>query len=393
MKKVRIGWIVFFLLNLVWMPQTVSAYQDSGQEQGAEEKQIEEQTVENMIEELDFSKLDDALKGMDKDVRFSDLFEKLWEGEIGNLDVTQVEEVIKDTLCVQVSENRQILAEMLLLIVAFSILSNFTGMLEKTYVSDMCFMLLYCLLSVLLLQSAMNVSDLVAQALDDGISFMKALVPTFCFTMMFSSNVNSSLGFYQLSFLVIYLVEWISLRFLLPGVHFYILLELFGNFFEEDKFKGFIDLTKSAIQWTFQACWGIILGLNVIQNLIAPAKDRLTGGTFGKVASFLPGIGNSFSSVSELLVGSGIVIKNCVGVAALLLLGIVCLVPFLKVMCMVVLYKVTAAIAGPISDKRIYGCMEGVTNGCILYAKTLGTCLLLFVVTIALTTAATSVIY
>lgn len=393
MKKVKMGWIVFFLLNLVWMPQTVSAYQDLGQEQGAEEKQIEEQTVENMIEELDFSKLDDALKGMDKDVRFSDLFEKLWEGEIGNLDVTQVEEVIKDTLCAQVSENRQILAEMLLLIVAFSILSNFTGMLEKTYVSDMCFMLLYCLLSVLLLQSAMNVSDLVAQALDDCISFMKALVPTFCFTMMFSSNVNSSLGFYQLSFLVIYLVEWISLRFLLPGVHFYILLELFGNFFEEDKFKGFIDLTKSAIQWTFQACWGIILGLNVIQNLIAPVKDRLTGGTFGKVASFLPGIGNSFSSVSELLVGSGIVIKNCVGVVALLLLGIVCLVPFLKVMCMVVLYKVTAAIAGPISDKRIYGCMEGVTNGCILYAKTLGTCLLLFVVTIALTTAATSVIY
>lgn len=393
MKKGIIGLFLFFSLIFLLFPQQTFAYEKAGQGQTREEKGIGEQTLEELQEEMDFSSLDDVLRDMDEKTSFSDLFEALWKGETKNLDITQVMDSVKDVICVQVRENRKILAEILLLLAAFSILSNFTGMLEKTYVSDICFMLLYSLLSVLLLQSVMNVSELVSQSLQNCISFMKALVPTFCFTMMFSSNVNSSLGFYQLSFLVIYLVEWIFERFLLPGVHFYILLELFGNFFEEDKFKGFTELMKSLIQWTFKACWGIILGLNVIQNLIAPAKDRLTGGAFGKVASFLPGIGNSFSSVSELLVGSGMVIKNCVGVAALLLLGIVCLVPFLKIMCMVVLYKVTGAIAGPISDKRIYGCMEGVTNGCILYAKTLGTCLLLFVVTIALTTAATSAMY
>ena len=156
MKKGIIGLFIFFFLNFLLFPQQTFAYEKTGQGQTREEKGIGEQTLEEPQEEMDFSSLDDVLTDMDEKTSFSDLFEALWKGETKNLDITQIMDSVKDVICAQVRENRKILAEILLLLAAFSILSNFTGMLEKTYVSDICFMLLYCLLSVLLLQSVID---------------------------------------------------------------------------------------------------------------------------------------------------------------------------------------------------------------------------------------------
>lgn len=402
MKKLGMGIILFVLIVTGGKTKTIFAsvvgiemISESSAWEGEEQPQDTKDYLEELTDSLDLKDLDQAVEDTDLGTKtsFSELFADILAQGLQSLDIKEILELVKSYFCAEVEENRQLLMEIIFLLFVFSILSNFTGVFEKSYISEICFILVYCVLAVLLLKSVIVVSDVVRTALDNCIGFMKALVPTFCFTMIFSSSTNSSIGFYQLSFLVIYLVEWVFESFLLPVIHIYILMELLSNFFEEEKFKGFTELMKGMIGWTFKICWGVILGINVIQNLIAPAKDRLTGGTLGKVASVIPGIGNSFHSIGELLLGSGMVIKNCVGVAALLILGLICLIPMMKIFCMVVLYKITGAVAGPISDKRIYGCMEGVANGSILYAKTLGTCLLLFVVTIALTTAATSYIY
>lgn len=47
-----------------------------------------------------------------------------------------------------------------------------------------------------------------------------------------------------------------------------------------------------------------------------------------------PGLGNAVGSVTELLLGAGIVMKSCVGTAGLVVLVLISLVPLLKALCL-----------------------------------------------------------
>ena len=54
--------------------------------------------------------------------------------------------------------------------------------------------------------------------------------------------------------------------------------------------------------------------------------------------------------------------KLCVGVTALIVLLAVGCIPVLKLACMSVLYKLAAAVAEPVADKRIVGCIKSMAQ-------------------------------
>ena len=179
----------------------------------------------------------------------------------------------------------------------------------------------------------------------------------------------------------------------MPLIHIYVLLEMFGHFVPEERFSNLTELFSEVINWGIKIAGVLVLGLNVVQNLIGPAKDRMGHGIFAKTASVIPGLGNAVGSVTELLLGAGIVMKSCVGTAGLVVLVLISLVPLLKALCLAFFYKLAAAVTEPMSDKRISGCLKGLANGGMLYVKLLGYSVLLFFVTIALTAAASGFIY
>ncbi len=383
MKKEK--WIVAAILCLVCLcrAQTLSAYQQG--EQG-------DDFLGELMESLDFSELDAFLEeehiGWEEKLTFSDLAGQMLEQGIAEFDYSQILRWGRDALFYEVDQNRRLLVEVVLLAAAFSILKNFAGAFASSYISDLCFLLVYCVLAVMLMRSFLPLQEIAVSALTDSVEFMKILIPTFCVTMVFSAGANSSAGFYQTAFLVIYLIQWLFLNLLIPMIHIYVLLQLFNHFFEDEKLANLTELIKGTVVWGMKLAGILVLGLNVVQGLLNPAKDRLLNGTVGKAASMIPGVGNVINGMTELLLGSGIMIKNCVGAAALLVLVCISLIPMAKIICICVCYKLAAAAAEPVTDKRIAGCLKGMSEGGILYVKLMGYCTVLFFLTVALTTAA-----
>ena len=82
-------------------------------------------------------------------------------------------------------------------------------------------------------------------------------------------------------------------------------------------------------------------------------------------------------------------IKNGIGAAALVALILICLVPLVKLAVIMVVYYALAAILQPVSDERITECLSGMGNGVRLLLQAVFTVLVLFLLTIALTTALT----
>ena len=348
--------------------------------------------LEEMMEELDFAELDDFFAEREKAVSFSDVVQGLLEDGIFSFDYSLIFQWGKDALFSEISQNRILFIEILLLAVGFSVLNSFTGAFQSAYVSELCFLLIYCVLAVLLLESFLNFHEIAEQTLNQNVEFLKTLLPTLCMTMVFSSGAASSAGFYQLAFLVIFLIQWLFVQVFLPMIHVYVLFELFHHFFPEEKFRNLSELFGDIIRWGMKLAMGVVAGLSVVENLIAPAKDRLVNGAFVRTAALIPGVGNVIGSVNDLFVGAGMVIKNCVGVAALLLLLLIGFLPMAKIACLTFFYKLAAAVAEPITDRRIAGCLKGMAQGGVLYLKLTGYSLLFLFTTIALTVAASAFI-
>ena len=244
MKKRKSSCGILIFLLLLWGAVPLKAAETD-----------EDSYLEEMKDSVDFSGLDDFLSGLqtpEESLTFSGLVEELLDEGISGFDAGVIIEWLKDVLLGQLQENRKLLIEVVLLAVGFSILKNFAGAFASSYISDLCFILVYCVLAVMLLQSFLAFGEIAGGVLSDSVDFMTALIPTFCITMVFSAGTGSAVGFYQTAFLVIYLVQWLFLNILVPMIHIYVLMELMNHFFEDEKFENLTELLKGIICWVMK---------------------------------------------------------------------------------------------------------------------------------------------
>ena len=99
------------------------------------------------------------------------------------------------------------------------------------------------------------------------------------------------------------------------------------------------------------------------------------------------------NTVSGVMIGSGILIKNAIGVGGMLVLVMAVSMPILKMSVFVLGYKFTEALLQPIADKRMLRGIASVSEGGRILISTVLTVIALFLLTIAIIAVSTNVTY
>lgn len=348
------------------------------------------ETLESYLAELDFSDIDEMLGQQEstQELDFKGMVERLVNGE--EIDK---EWLLKEALSLvfgEIAAFRKTLVQIVLLCMVFAILYNFADVFENPAVTEISFYLVYMLLLVLLMRSFFILRDVSEEVLEEMMVFLKVLIPTFTMSMAFSGQITTAAGFYDMTFLLIYGIEWALKYLILPAVQIYMTLELMNYLTEEELLSKMTELLKTGVAWVLKFLFTIVIGINVVQNLLTPVIDTFKTGLISKTAGLLPGLGTSINAVTEIMVGSGIIIKNGIGLAAILVLLVLCAEPLIKVGVMTFLYKILAAVIQPISDKRMIGCISSAGESGRMLGKVVVTTAVMFLVTIAMVTAATT---
>lgn len=348
----------------------------------------EDDTIEEYLEQLDFDEVDSMLAEKGTGITFEGLVQSIIDGE--EIDKGELLKKFLTVIFEEVLAFRYELLQMILLCVVFSILYNFTNIFENPAVTEISFYMVYMLLLVLLLRSFFVLKDVVLVVLEDMLVFLKLLVPTFSLSMVFSGQMTIGTAFYELTFFVIYAIEWLMNNLVVPAIQIYVIVEMMNYLTEEEMLSKLTELIKEGIEWLLKLVFTMVVGINVVQNLLTPVIDSFKSNLISRTAGMIPGLGTSINAVTEIMVGSGIVIKNGVGVAAILILLILCAGPVIKVWVMTFLYRMVAAVMQPIADKRMLGCISGAGEGGRLLGRVTVTTVVMFLVTIAMVTAATT---
>lgn len=349
------------------------------------------QVTDELLRKLDMQEVEDYLKENEEtaDISFMDLVTGLIRGNDGE-NLKAAGSYISNLLFTELRENKQLLLIIVAIAASFALLKNFSTIFKNSYISDLCFVLVYIELMILLMKSFLIMQDLMQSTMGKVVDFMKMLLPVFAMSMVFSNGTNSAAGFYEMTFLIIFVVQWVLLYLLAPLIQIFVVMQFLNYILEGEKFARMCELLEDGIRWGMKIVVTLVMGLNIVQGLIHPAVDRLKMTSWTKTVSMIPGIGNSANAIGEILIGTGMVIKNSVGVAAMLILVIIVAIPLVKIFVMSFLYKLASAILEPVTDKRLAGSVNGVFKGSVLAGKLMLTSLFLFFVTIAMITASTS---
>ena len=297
---------------------------------------------------------------------------------------------IKETVFYQFGTNKKILVYMILIAVAAALFNNFTSVFQNRQVSEVSFYILYMLLMTLSLVTFQHTLQDTEQLLSYLTEFMKLLCPSYFLAVAFAAGSSSALVFYNIVLWIIYLVELVILELLMPIVHVFVMIQVLSNLTGEDLLSEFADLIRKGIAWCLKTLLAGVVGINVLQGLLAPAIDTVKRSAVNRTVEAIPWIGDVTGGVAEVALGSAVLIKNGIGAAGMVIAVMVCAVPVIRLVLLAFIYKFVAAMVQPVSDKRITACIGGVSEGYGLLLQILLYTALFFLITLAVIAGATS---
>ena len=362
-------------------PQT----SDERTQQAEDADRITDDLTDELIGELELDEMERFLSQQtedDLDISFGDLIKGFLSGE-ENVDVSRIWSWIVSHCFSAVRQNKTYLAQMLILLLAFAMLQGISGIFADSFLSDISFLAVYFLFLYNALRIFASMQQIVYNCMDRIAEFTLLVQPVFCMAMIFSTGVNSASLTYEMLLLVLYLVQNLLQKLLLPLV-FVFLITQFANFaWKEEHFSSLAKLLEGGITLAQKVLVTFVLGMNLIQGMVAPAVDQLKRTATVRTIGVIPGLGGAMNAVSEMLLGTGLLIKNCVGAAVIVVLILLCAKPLLEVAVLALIYRVLAALVEPVTDKRISGVLDALARAGMLYLKLVITAILMLFLTVA----------
>ncbi len=289
----------------------------------------------------------------------------------------------------ELAGNRNTMARLLLIAVVAAVFANFTKIFHGKQMSETGFYVTYMLLFTILITSFLSITAVAQNALQDLQGFMKALIPAYLVALAYTVGASTSTVFYQATMFLIAIVDTVLIGVVIPAVRVFFVLSLTNHLLREERFSKMMELIMNVITWGLKTLLGLVVGFHTIQGLVVPALDGVKRSTITKVVGSVPGLGGLFGTAAETVVGAGLLVKNAIGVAGLVVIVSLCAVPLAKLLVYTLTYRLSAAIVQPISDKRILACIGATADSAKLLLLTVLVGAVMFLFSITIVTAMT----
>lgn len=405
-RNIRIWFrrMFFVFVVMLWLEtggrQTVKAYGDSGeglkdqktvetQPADTDELSLDEtETTEELLKEInlaDVQKMLDDFMGADS-FSMKEALIKLTRGERA-FSKEAVQEFVYRFFFYQLDQEKELFVKLILLILLSAVFTSFAEVFENNQIGDISFFVVYLLFFTILMDSFSKMSSSLEKTISWMTEMMKGLAPAYYMTVCAASGAASAVVFYEGVLLMVWGIQWLLLTVLLPASGMYVLLQLVNSLSREEMLGKMAELLNTAVSWGLKSLLAAVVGLQIIRNLVAPVMDSVKRGLLSKVAGALPGVGNAVNMVTELVVTSAVLVRNCLGVVILVVFVLIGAGPMLHYGILSLLYRLLAAVAQPVSDRRMVRALGTMGEGCALLLRILFTaevlCMLAFLVLMA----------
>jgi len=221
-------------------------------------------------------------------------------------------------------------------------------------VVDVAFAVCFLVLVILGLQSFKIASSVATEAVGEMVGFMYALIPMLSSLLVAVGGITSATVFHPLLWALVGGIAGLVQRLLFPMILLSTAFSLMSHFSADLPFPRLGNLLRQGVITLLALFFIVFSGFMVVRGAIAPVTDGISLRTAKYLTkTLIPIAGGMFADTLEVVVGGSLLIKNAVGIFGLVMIVFMVAAPVLKVLAMVLIYKIVSAVLEPLWDRRV----------------------------------------
>jgi len=336
-----------------------------------------EQLIEKQMESLKIDELEQLVREINNttkdvlpDINFREFMVSLIKGE----NVLEGSKILNGILKIVFSEviaNSTLLAMLLILGIICSLFTNIQSAFESDAVGEVAFYVCYLILISLSIKSFVIAMEITWKAINDMVALMQILLPILLTLLVAVGGITTSSLFKPIILGAVSVISTLMKDIILPLIFYSTVVGIIC------KISSRIQITKisSLIRQISTAIIGvsltIFLGIISIQGTMTAKVDGVTIRTAKfAVDKFVPIVGKFLSDVMETVVGCSMVLKNAVGSIGMISLFFICIMPVIKILSLIFIYKVAGALVEPITNSKIVDSLNEISKSLIMLLAT-----------------------
>ncbi len=325
--------------------------------------------VEEQMDKLNLDEIQQFADQIDKEMKdympqlsIRQLVQDLRSGKL-NLNFGQFMTGMAKFIFSELLAHSYLLSQLLVLTVLCSVLLNIQDAFGGEGTGRVAYIAAYLALMTLALTSFTSAINTGRAAVQQMVDFVQAILPVLLSLLAAMGGLVSASVMHPLVLVALGVISTIINNLVFPLILFATILTLVSQIserFNVDRLAGlFKDITKTLLV----ALLTFFTGFMALQGVAGAVADSVTLRTAKfMTGAFIPVVGGMLADAAEALIGTSLLLKNAVGIMGLLLIIALALYPMLKILTLVIIYRLVGALAQPLGDDKIAMVLETLGN-------------------------------
>ena len=208
-----------------------------------------------------------------------------------------------------------------------------------------------------------TITEYSVQVIDNLILFINSLTPTLMLLLATSGKTGTAGVLNPVMIGVSSVIVLFVKNFVVPLNTISLVLKLTGCVTYKNHLTNFGNQIQKILKWSLGFVFTIYVGIIGIVGVAAPKVDDITVKTAKyAVSNFVPYVGGMVADSVELMLNCSTVVKNSVGIAGLIGILLIAIVPCLKILIKLIAINVVGFFVSPVAGKSVIEVINSISS-------------------------------
>lgn len=276
-----------------------------------------------------------------------------------------------------------LLGRLVVLAVICAVLHNLLDALDGS-AGKIAYSIAYLVLMAIALGSFTGAVKIAGDAVDQMVAFVQALLPILLTLLAAIGGISSAALLHPFIIAALGLLGTLIKDFVFPVLYFAAVLGIINHISDRFKVSRLSGLLKQVGIVSLGIFLTLFIGFLGLQGVAGAVADSVTLKTAKfMTGTFVPVVGKMFADAVEVVLGTSLILKNAIGMVGIIILFVICAFPVIKILAMVFVYRIAAALVQPIGDSNVAEALDTMAGMLTLLFAAVASVGLMFFIAVA----------
>ena len=363
-----------FLPLQVYGEETINENEIIEEQAGTDEvKSVEDKLKTSMDEEFDEIMPEYDPESLIKDVA---------KGEF-KFDISGIFNRILMFLFKEIYINIDILIKLVVLVIVCAVLKNLQTSFMSKSVGELAFYVCYIVMVSVLMVSFNIALKAGMEIIDAMVNFMYASIPVLITLLISGGNITSGGILQPVLIMIVQFTATIIKTVFIPLIVLSTVISVVNNISEKVQVARLASFLKHITTWSLGFILTIFVAIISLQGSLGAVVDGVTSKTTKfAISAFIPVAGKYLADAADVVIGCTLLIKNAVGVAIMIGIISISLIPILKILAIIGMYRIACVLLEPVAEGRILKCIGEVAGSMTYILGIVASVAFMFLITV-----------